>query len=116
VLKKITTVVVQPEMLLSSKPFRDSGKNGKNAGISVNQKTAVENLIPGVDGSVFEQFRENLNFTHTPRTSTGPTSSSANTSNSSFVADAYEKAGSAEDPGGVVKFKFSLNCSKTEKI
>jgi hypothetical protein len=34
VLKKITAVVVNPELLFSSEPFRDSGKNGNNAGIS----------------------------------------------------------------------------------
>ena len=111
VLKKITTVVVNPELLFSSEPFRDSGKNGKNAGISVNQKTAVENLIPGVDGSVFEQFRENLNFTPTPRTSAGPTPSSANTSNSSFVADAYGKANSTNDPEN-----FSEELDEVEQV
>ena len=111
VLKKITTVVVRPELLFSSEPFRDSGKNGKNAGISVNQKTAVENLIPGVDGSVFEQFRENLNFTPTPRTSAGPTPSSANTSNSSFVADAYGKANSTNDPEN-----FSEELDEVEQV
>ena len=34
VLKKITTVVVRPELLFSSEPFRDSGKNGKNIGMN----------------------------------------------------------------------------------
>jgi len=95
VLKKITTVVVKPELLFSSEPFRDSGKN---SGKPVNQKTAEGNLISGVDGSVFEQFRENLNFPPTHQTSTGQTPSSANTSNSSFVADAYGKAYSTNDP------------------
>ena len=108
VLKKITTVVVRPELLFPSEPFRDSGKN---AGISVNKKTAVENLIPGVDGSVFEQFRENLNFAPTPRTSTGPTPSSANTSNSSFVADAYGKANSTNDPEN-----FSEELDEVEQV
>ena len=98
VLKKITTVVVHPAMVLSSEPFRDSVKYGKNAKISVNQKTAAENLIPGVEGSVFEQFRENLNLTTPPGSSSDPAFSFANTSNSSFVADAYEKANSTNGP------------------
>jgi len=97
--------------LFPSEPFRDSGKNGKNAGISVNQKTAVENLIPGVDGSVFEQFRENLNFTHPPRTSAGPTPSSADTSNSRFVVDAYGKANSTNDPEN-----FSEELDEVEQV
>jgi len=95
VLKKITTVVVNPELLFPSEPFRDSGKNAEK---SVNQKNAVENLIPSVGASVFEKFRENLNFTAPLRTSADPTPSSANTSNSGFVTDAYGNANSTNYP------------------
>ena len=63
VLKKITKVVFYPDLVLSSEPFRDSVTSGGNETESVNQNTsASENLIPGVDESIFAQFREKLNL------------------------------------------------------
>ncbi len=63
VLNKITTVVEQPRLVLSSEPFRDSSKHADNKTKSDTEKTSdSENLIPGVDSSIFERFRKKFNL------------------------------------------------------
>ena len=58
VLKKITIVVFYPDFVLSSEPFRDSVISGGNEEILADQGSSSSgNLIPGVDESIFEQFR-----------------------------------------------------------
>ena len=125
VLKRITTVVVYPELALSSEPFRDSVKYGKNEEISVNQKNAEKNLIPGVEGSVFEQFRGNLNLPPQPRYSTSQEIPSENGLDPSFVADAYNKVNSTNDPENFseeldeveqVKVTFSKNAKTLQQV
>ena len=99
VLKKITKVVFYPDFVLSSEPFRDSVTSGGNEEILGDQDTSASgNLIPGVDESIFEQFREKLNL-HPPSESTGDSAiSSEKNANSGLVAEAYEKANSTNAP------------------
>ncbi len=71
ILKKITKVVFYPDLVLSSEPFRNSVTSGGNEEISSDQYISESgNLIPGVDESIFEQFREKLNL-EPPSESTG---------------------------------------------
>ena len=71
VLKKITKVVFYPDLVLSSEPFRNSVTSGGNEENLADQDTSASgNLIPGVDESIFEQFREKLNL-HPPSDSSG---------------------------------------------
>ena len=61
VLKKITTIVMDPDFALTSEPFRNSkklGSNIKNANVDVISEST--NLIPGLDGSIFEKFKNNV--------------------------------------------------------
>ena len=63
ILKKITKVVFYPDIVLPSEPFRNSVTSSGNEENSSNQDSSESgDLIPGVDESIFEQFREKLNF------------------------------------------------------
>ena len=99
ILKKITKVVFYPDIVLSSEPFRNSVTSGGNEEISSDQDISESgNLIPGVDESIFEQFREKLNL-EPPSESTGDSAiSSEKNANSGLVAEAYEKANSTNAP------------------
>ena len=99
ILKKITKVVFYPDLVLSSEPFRNSVTSGGNEEISSDQDISESgNLIPGVDESIFEQFREKLNL-EPPSESTGDSAiSSEKNANSGLVAEAYEKANSTNAP------------------
>ena len=99
VLNKITTVVEQPRLVLSSEPFRDSSKHADNKTKSDTEKTSdSENLIPGVDSSIFEQFRKKFNLKQPESADEDNTSATFNTPDSSSAAQAYEKAGSSDEP------------------
>ena len=99
VLNKITSVVEQPRLALSSEPFRDSSKNADNKIKSDKEKTSdTENLIPGVDSSIFEQFRNRFNLKQPESADEDNTSVTFNTPDSSSAAQAYEKAGSSNEP------------------
>ena len=91
-LTKITTVVVYPELVLSSEPFRNSGTAGKKEKMPVNQRTSdSENIIPNVDSNIFEQFRKNLNLNPVTDPSPVTSLSPGNTANLDVVKEAYEK-------------------------
>ena len=99
VLNKITSVVEQPRLVLSSEPFRDSSKNADNKIKSDKEKTSdTENLIPGVDSSIFEQFRNKFNLKQPESADEDNTSATFNTPDSSSAAQAYEKAESSNEP------------------
>ena len=66
VINKITTVVEQPNLELTSEPFKDTSKHADNKTKSDKVKTSdSESLIPGVDSSIFEQFRKKFNLKQT---------------------------------------------------
>lgn len=99
VLNKITTVVEQPKLVLSSEPFRDSAKNEDNETSSAVEKTSdSENLIPGVDASIFEQFRKKFNLKPPEISADDIATPSASIPNNSSVAEAYEKASITDAP------------------
>jgi len=97
--EKNSKVVFYPDIVLSSEPFRNSVTSGGNEEISSDQDISESgNLIPGVDESIFEQFREKLNL-EPPSESTGDSAiSSEKNANSGLVAEAYEKANSTNAP------------------
>ena len=99
VLKKITKVVFYPDLVLSSEPFRNSVTSGGNEENLADQDTSASgNLIPGVDESIFEQFREKLNL-HPPSESNADSALSyEKNANLGLVAEAYEKANSTNAP------------------
>ena len=98
ILNKITTVVEQPSLVLSSEPFRDSSKHDDNKTKSDKEKTSdSENLIPGVDSSIFEQFRKKFNLKKL-ESADDDTAATENSPNSTSASQAYEKAGSSEEP------------------
>jgi len=100
VLNKITTVVAQPRLALSSQPFRDSSKHADNKTKSDTEKTSdSDNLIPGVDSSIFDQFRKKFNLKQPESAGEDDTVATVNSSDSNSVAQAYEKAGSPDEPG-----------------
>ncbi len=99
VLNKITTVVEQPRLVLSSEPFRDSSKHADNKTKSDTEKTSdSENLIPGVDSSIFERFRKKFNLKQPESADEDATAATVNTPDSTSAAQAYEKAGSSDEP------------------
>ena len=99
IINKITTVVEQPSLVLSSEPFRDSSKYADNKNKSETERTAgSENLIPGVDSSIFEQFRKKFNLKKTESADEDNKAVAEESLNSSSVARAYEKALSSEEP------------------
>ena len=99
VLNKITTVVEQPRLVLSSEPFRDSSKHADNKNKSDTEKTSdAENLIPGVDSSIFEQFSKKFNLKQSESADEDDTATTVNSPDSTSAAQAYEKAGSSDEP------------------
>ena len=99
VLNKITTVVEQPHLVLSSEPFRDSPKNADNKTKSDTEKTFdSENLIPGVDSLIFKQFRKKFNLQQPESTDEEDTAATVNSPDSTSAPQAYEKAGSSDEP------------------
>lgn len=99
VLNKITTVVEHPRLILSSEPFRDSSKHDDNKTKSDTEKTSdSENLIPGVDSSIFEQFRKKFNLKQHESADEEDAAATVNSPKSISAAQAYEKAGSTVKP------------------
>ncbi len=99
VIKKITTVVEQTSLVFSSEPFRDTTKHKKNKTKSDTEKISVaDNLIPGVDSSIFEQFREKFNLKQTESADEDKKVDTVNSANSTSVAKAYEQVLSSDEP------------------
>ena len=93
VLKRITKVIFYPDLKLSSEPFRDSTISGGNETELVNKNISTsENLIPGVDASIFAQFREKLNLNNSSGSAYDSMSSVENSKNLGLVAEAYENS------------------------
>ena len=99
VINKITTVVEQTSLVFPSEPFSDITKHKKNKTKSDTEKISVsENLIPGVDSSIFEQFREKFNLKQTESTNEDKTVDTVNSANSTSVAKAYEQVVGSDEP------------------
>jgi len=120
VLKRITTIVVHPKLALSSAPFRDSANSASNGILTANQRSsAADNLIPGVNANIFEQFREKLNLDKNP--DSPPSQDSLPVENSSsapqnngtpdLLTDAYQKAGTFNGPEN-----FSEELDEVEQV
>ena len=97
---KITTIDVHPKLALSSEPFRDSKTYLQKDLNPVNQPSSTENIIPGVDTNIFEQFRGNLNLNPAPDSPDFPDSDPAqnNSANLDLVKEAYSKTDSTSAP------------------
>jgi len=99
VINKITTVVEQPNLGLTSEPFKDTSKHADNKTKSDKVKTSdSESLIPGVDSSIFEQFRKKFNLKQTESVDEDNLASDVNSPSSNSAAKAYEKAEVSEEP------------------
>ena len=99
VLNKITTVVEHPSLVLSAEPFRDSLKHVKNQTKSDKEKKAGPvSLIPGIDSSIFEQFRKKFNLKQPESVVEEDITVSVNLPNSNSASQAYEKAGIPGEP------------------
>ena len=99
ILNRITKVVFYPDLVLSSEPFRDSVTSGGNEENLADKDTSEsENLISGVDESIFEQFREKLNLNPPSESAGDSVISSEKNVNTGLVAEAYEKANSTNAP------------------
>ena len=99
IIYKITTVVEQPSLVLSSEPFRNSSKKADNKNKSDSVKSfGSENLIPGVDSSIFEQFRKKFNLVQNESTEEDNEAVSVDSPNSISVAKAYEKSVISDEP------------------
>jgi len=120
ILKKITKVVFYPDIVLSSEPFRNSVTSGGNEEISSDQDISESgNLIPGVDESIFEQFREKLNLNPTPDSppsadplsTEDPATAPQNNGTTDLVTEAYQKAGTFNGPEN-----FSEELDEAEQV
>jgi len=120
VLKKVTTIIVQPELVLSSAPFRDSTNSANIDILPANQRSSdAENLIPGVNANIFEQFREKLNLNPTPDSppsadplsTEDPATAPQNNGNPDLVTEAYQKAGTFNGPEN-----FSEELDEAEQV
>ncbi len=98
VINKITTIVEQPNLVNSSEPFRDSSKYTDDKTNSDKEKISdSDNLIPGVDSSIFEQFRKKFNLKHAEIADDENTDKNLNSQNSVSATKAYEKAVRSEE-------------------
>ncbi len=107
VLKKITTIVLQPDFALDTDPFRNSKKTESTIQKANGEKTLDStNLIPGFDGSIFERFKNNLNLK----------SSSKNTSSENLQNENYVK--NLTDNPDIIKDQnnFSEELNEKEQI
>ena len=120
VLKKITTVVVHPDLIFSSAPFRDSPNSKKGDKLILNQRVAkAENLISGVNSNIFEQFREKLDLSPTlvsppsveSLAAEDPSTSPENLGSTDLVTEAYQKAESFNGPDN-----FSEELDEVEQV
>ena len=120
VLKKVTTIIVQPELALSSAPFRDSTNSSNIDILPANQRSSdAENLIPGVSANIFEQFREKLNLNPTPDSPPSadplspkdPATAPQNNGTPDLVTEAYQKAGTFNGPEN-----FSEELDEVEQV
>jgi len=120
VLNRITTVVVHPELVLSSAPFRDSPNSPKKDILPVNQRASdTETLIPGVNANIFEQFREKLNLSPTPDSTPSAESlsteesvpSSENSVTPDLLTKAYQNSGIFNGPDN-----FSEELDEVEQV
>ena len=120
VLNRITTVVVHPELVLSSAPFRDSPNSPKKEILPVNQRASdTKTLIPGVNANIFEQFREKLNLSPTPDSTPSAESlsteqsvpSSENSGTPDLVTEAYQNSGIFNGPEN-----FSEELDEVEQV
>ena len=112
ILKKITKVVFYPDIVHSSEPFRNSVTSGGNEENLADQDTSASgNLIPGIDESIFEQFREKLNLHPSSESTVDSAISSEKNANSGLVAKEYEKANSTNAPE-----TFSEELEDLEKV
>jgi len=120
VLKKVTTIIVQPELVLSSAPFRDSTNSANNDILPVNQRSSdADNLIQGVNANIFEQFREKLNLNPTPNfppsgdplSTEDPATAPQNNGTPNLVTEAYQKAGTFNGPEN-----FSEELDEVEQV
>ena len=132
VLKKITTVVVNPELIPSSTPFRDSPNSTKNDILPESQINYDSgNLIPGVNADIFEQFREKLNLNTTqentvsqdphnpqdsqpsedPLSNEDPTIAQQNNRNQDLVTETYKKSNKLNGPDN-----FSEELDEVEQV
>ena len=99
VINKITTVVEQTSLVFSSETFSDKTKQKKNKTKSDTEKTSVsDNLIPGVDSSIFEQFREKFNLKQTESAYEDKKVDTENSTNSTSIAKAYKQVESSDEP------------------
>ena len=132
VLKKITTVVVNPELIPSSTPFRDSPNSTKNDILPESQINYDSgNLIPGVNADIFEQFREKLNLNTTqentvsqdphnpqdsqpsedPLSNEDPTIDQQNNRNQDLVTETYQNSHKLHGPDN-----FSEELDEVEQV
>ena len=93
VLKKITTIVLDPDFAVNSEPFRNSKKIESNIETaSDGSKSGSTNLIPGLDGSIFEKFKNNLNLKNSANNSSEMSSLDENSQNEDFIKKVYENS------------------------
>ena len=132
VLKKVTTIIVKPELVLSSAPFRDSTNSANIDILPANQRSSdAENLIPGVNANIFEQFREKLNLNTTqentvsqdpknpqdsqpsegPLSNEDPTIAQQNNRNQDLVTETYQKSHKLHGPDN-----FSEELDEVEQV
>ncbi|MBC8260113.1 MAG: hypothetical protein H8E38_13950 [SAR324 cluster bacterium] len=98
VLKRITTVVTQPELSLSSAPFRDSEISKNSVSSTDTQKpTGSANQIAGVDAYTFEEFGKKFNLSTSAPNASDSESSSLKLTKPGFVSEAYDKAGTTNE-------------------
>ena len=90
VLNKITTIVLDPNFVLNSNPFRDSKNQETNLNTIKDEKTLEStNLISGLDGSIFEKFKNNLNLGNSVNNTSDISSSDDNPQKEDFVKKIY---------------------------
>tara|TARA_Y100001970_G_C14252223_1_gene872694 strand:+ start:2541 stop:3986 length:1446 start_codon:yes stop_codon:yes gene_type:complete len=63
VLKKITTITMHHDLAINSDAFSDSKINDSDNSDTINTEiSGSKNFIPGLDKSIFEKFKKNLNL------------------------------------------------------
>ena len=112
ILKKITTIVIPTDFSLNSDPFRDSKKTESNLQTDQEKnQSKSKNLINGIDGSIFEKFKNNLNLGNSKNNPSEISFSKENIEKDDFVQKIYENAESFND-----QKDFSKELNEKEQV
>ena len=111
ILKKITTIVMHKDLVLTSEPFRDSKKLDSNV-IENDEEKITKTINTGLDVSIFEKFKNNLNLKSSNDSSIGKKFTPEIIDNTNLNED----SSFSEELDGVEKVRVTLSEKAKNKL